>query len=175
MQTGTTESVGHSVTDEVKRGRVVGILVDQYPTRRKGIQAPFFGKLAWCHRGPAILALRAGAPCLPGFLRRDPNRRGHYHLHFQPTIVVDSSLPPRERLRVLTEQLQKAIEEEVRQCPDDWLWIHRRWKRTPEGDALYGEGEPTRRNRRRTKRSRGKRGEAGDASPNLESARSERF
>ena len=165
LQTGETESAGHSVTEELKRGRVIGILVDQYPSRRKGIQVPFFGKPAWCHRGPAILAMRSGVPCVPGFARRDPNRRGHYQLDFRPPIFVDSSLRPRERLRVLTEQFQKVVEDEIRRHPEEWLWTHRRWKRTPEGDDLYGDSGSSRRGRRRKRRPPGK--GAKEASKNL--------
>ncbi|MBI2821638.1 MAG: lysophospholipid acyltransferase family protein [Acidobacteria bacterium] len=116
----------------------VGILIDQNVLPDEGVFVPFFGRLACTTNGLAMIALRTGAPVLPGFLLPE-RRRGHYRIHFAEEIPLyrDGSLE--ENIRVSTERFNRALEEVIRACPDRWLWLHRRWNTRPPGDqeALY--------------------------------------
>lgn len=147
----------YELTEHLGKGGVVGLLVDQYTSRKRAVEVPFFGKLALSHKGPALVALRTGAPMVPAFLCRDKERPGHFQIHLHPPVAVDrSGGGASERVHRLTAKLQKAIEEQVRRCPEEWLWIHRRWKKSSEGEELYGESKRRRCSRRvRSKKAAG--------------------
>jgi KDO2-lipid IV(A) lauroyltransferase len=125
-----------TILAHLRRGGMVGILADQCPQRHRGIPVPFFGKLAWSHRGPALLAIRSGAAVVPGFIHGVPGGRTH-------SIRIDEEIPVlrtgdgEEDIRALTTRIQAAIEAEVRRAPEDWFWIHRRWKRSPDAGCIY--------------------------------------
>jgi len=113
------------------------ILVDQCPRREKGILVPFFEKRAWAHRGPAVLALRSRATLLPAFIVDDPDRPGCYLIRFGAPIEPERTGDTEEDVRRLTARFQRVMEDEIRSRPEDWLWIHRRWKRSPDAEGLY--------------------------------------
>jgi lauroyl/myristoyl acyltransferase len=74
----------------------------------------------------------------PAFLRRDRERPGCYVIHIGEPIEIDGTMrSARERLRLLTSRAQRALEEEIRRRPEEWLWIHRRWKRSSDGGDIY--------------------------------------
>ncbi|MBI4586506.1 MAG: lysophospholipid acyltransferase family protein [Planctomycetes bacterium] len=125
--------IGH-----LRAGGTAGILVDQYARGGNGIFVPFFGKLASSHRGPAMLALRTGAALLPAFLRRHPETPGHYLIHFCPEVALDPSGDSEKDILLLTTRLQKVLEQEIRSRPEDWFWLHCRWKNSPELPGFYG-------------------------------------
>jgi KDO2-lipid IV(A) lauroyltransferase len=124
------------ILDHLRKNGAVGVLADQCPQRKRGVPVPFFGKLAWSHRGPASLALRSDAAVLPVFIHPDPGGRGY-------SIRVDEELPfpgtgDREQdVKLLIASMQAAIEAEVRRAPEHWFWIHRRWKRSPDEVCSY--------------------------------------
>lgn len=108
---------------------VVGIVGDQ-DARRSGIFVPFFGKAASTHRGPALFAIRLGAPVFSCTARRLPGNEVRYEVrgrrvNFQPTGDVDTDV------RDLTAQLALRLEEEVRAAPEQYFWFHKRWKTRP--------------------------------------------
>jgi KDO2-lipid IV(A) lauroyltransferase len=112
----------------LRRGRMVGVLLDQNAARAEGVFAPFFGVPASTSRGMALLALRSEAPVLPAFIRRLPGGR---HL-----VEVGSVLPvpPGRDVAALTRTYTAAIESAIRVSPEQWLWVHRRWRTRPEGE-----------------------------------------
>ena len=115
----------------------VGILIDQNTTRSEGVFADFFGIPAATTPGLATFALRTDAAVVPGFIRWDQVRRKHI-LKFQtPVELVRTGDRQADTLRNTT-QFNLIVEDFVRKYPDQWLWIHRRWKTRPEGeDSLY--------------------------------------
>ncbi len=132
---------GRRIRDMIKQlrgGGQVGILVDQYARGSNGIMVPFFGKLAASHRGPAVLAARTGARLLPSFLRRDAGKPGRYQIHFGPEVVLEPSGNAEEDVRSLTARLQAVLEAEIRSRPEEWFWLHCRWKKSPDAPELYG-------------------------------------
>jgi KDO2-lipid IV(A) lauroyltransferase len=121
----------------LRNNETVGILVDQNTTRDEGVFADFFGIPACTTPAVATLALRTGAAVIPGFLIWEAKARRH-RLHFDPPVELittgDSSRDVVENTRMFNSILENII----RRYPDQWLWIHRRWKTRPEGEpGLY--------------------------------------
>lgn len=111
----------------LRRGRAVALVTDQ-DARSRGVFVPFFGRPASTHRGPAVLALRTGAPVFMGTaVRRDD---GRYDVTIRE-IPVPSTDDPEEQADLLTAALAAALEAAVREAPGQYLWQHRRWKTSP--------------------------------------------
>ncbi|HLB25859.1 MAG TPA: lysophospholipid acyltransferase family protein, partial [Nitrospirota bacterium] len=107
-------------------GGTVGILLDQSVKREEGTFVDFFGRPACTNKGLALLAARTKAPVVPVFARRlGPDRH---------EIVVGDEIPLIETgdrdadISANTQAYTKAIEDFVRRYPDQWFWMHRRWK-----------------------------------------------
>ncbi|HEY1502448.1 MAG TPA: lysophospholipid acyltransferase family protein [Acidobacteriaceae bacterium] len=121
----------------MKRGETVGILMDTNMTPPQGVFVPFFGVAACTASGLARVAQRTGAAVLPGFLVWEAAER-KYVLHFGEEIPVADSGDDERDVLDNTARFTAAIEGYVRRYPDQWLWVHRRWKTRPEGEAsLY--------------------------------------
>ena len=121
----------------MKRGDTVGILMDTNMTPPQGVFVPFFGILACTASGLARVALRTGAAVLPGFLVWEPLEQ-KYVLHFGQEIPLIATGDDEQDVQANTAQFTAAIEAFIRRYPDQWLWVHRRWKTRPEGEPrLY--------------------------------------
>lgn len=114
------------------RGETVGILMDTNMTPPQGVFVPYFGRLACTASGLARVALRTGAAVLPGFMVWEQSEQ-KYVLRFGPEIPLISTGDDEADALANTAQFTAAIEDFVRQYPDQWLWVHRRWKTRPEG------------------------------------------
>lgn len=121
----------------LRAGRVVALVADQ-DARRRGAFVPFFGRLASSHRGPALLALRSGAPVFAAVATRLPDDRYRIRLR---RIPVPETEDPARREQQLIAALAAALESWVREDPDQYLWQHRRWKTRPPG-AVAAESAP---------------------------------
>lgn len=113
--------------------QAVGILIDQNASSDNGIFVNFFGLPACAAAGFARIAAHSGAAAIPGFALWSENE-GRYVLRFYPPVVMTGDAA-RD-----TQALQTQLEEVIREHPDQWLWIHRRWKTRPEGAAGLYEG-----------------------------------
>ena len=121
----------------LKKKESVGILIDQNTTREEGVFVDFFGVPACTTTGLAALALRTGATVIPGVLIWDRDRRRH-RLHFEPPVEIIQTGDFRSDIIRNTARFNRILEELVQQFPDQWLWVHRRWKTRPSGEAsLY--------------------------------------
>ncbi|MFN0123231.1 MAG: lysophospholipid acyltransferase family protein [Blastocatellia bacterium] len=116
----------------LKSGGVVGILADLNTTREEGVFVDFFGVPACTTAGVATLALRTNAVVLPGYLLWDETANAH-RLCFETPIETISTGRQKEDVVANTQQYANALENIIRRYPDQWLWIHRRWKTRPEG------------------------------------------
>jgi KDO2-lipid IV(A) lauroyltransferase len=115
----------------------VGILVDLNTLEREGIFVDFFGVPASTTFMLAKLALRTGANVLPVFAPWDESRK-RFVLKIEEPLKFDPTGDETEDVRRLTRMFTSVVEEYVRQYPDQWLWIHRRWKTRPPGEpAIY--------------------------------------
>jgi KDO2-lipid IV(A) lauroyltransferase len=121
----------------MRAGETVGILMDTNMTPPQGAFVPFFGLLACTASGLARVALRTGAAVLPGFMLWEPAER-KYVLHFGEELAFAHTSDPEADVLAATAQCNQALESWIRRYPDQWLWIHRRWKTRPPGEpGLY--------------------------------------
>ena len=121
----------------MKCGETVGILMDTNMTPPQGVFVDFFGIAACTASGLARIALRTDAAVVPGFTIWD-EALGKYRLRFDPALELIRTGNLEADIVANTQMFTKVIEEYVRKYPDQWLWVHRRWKTRPEGEkALY--------------------------------------
>lgn len=126
----------------MRNGGIVGFLLDHNTSRKESVFLPFFNDTAAVNMGPALLAARVKAMVYPVFLRRDGLRRYTLHMHDPLDVsTLEGSLS--ERVQQIATFYTKAVEEEVRQTPEQWLWMHNRWKTRPP------VGEVTRKKKRK--------------------------
>jgi KDO2-lipid IV(A) lauroyltransferase len=121
----------------MRASEVVGILMDTNMTPPQGIFVDFFGIPACTASGLARIALKTDAAVVPTFTIWD-EKLGKYRLRFDPalTLIRTGSLEP--DIAANTQMFTKVIEDYVRKYPEQWLWVHRRWKTRPEGQPpLY--------------------------------------
>jgi KDO2-lipid IV(A) lauroyltransferase len=123
--------IARPILKALAANQAVGILIDQNSSADSGVFVDFFGTAACAGTGFAKLAARSGAAVIPGFaLWLEEERR--YVLRFYPPVPMTGDAAND------TAALQKKLEEIVRAHPDQWLWIHRRWKTRPPGEeSLY--------------------------------------
>ena len=117
----------------MRQGETVGILMDTNMTPPQGVFVKFFGKQACTASGVARVALKTGAAVLPGFMLWEEAER-RYVLHFGPQLVFERSTDEEADIVAATQQCTSVIETWIRRYPDQWLWIHRRWKTRPAGE-----------------------------------------
>jgi Kdo2-lipid IVA lauroyltransferase/acyltransferase len=121
----------------MKAGEVVGILMDTNMTPPQGVFVDFFGIPACTASGLARIALRTDAAVVPTFTLWDP-ALGKYRLRFDPAVNLIRTGNDDADITANTALFTKIIEEYVRRYPEQWLWVHRRWKTRPEGEkGLY--------------------------------------
>ena len=121
----------------MKAGETVGILMDTNMTPPQGVFVDFFGIPACTASGLARIALRTDAAVVPGFTIWD-EALGKYRLRFDPAIELARTGDLEADIIANTQQFTKVIEDYVRKYPEQWLWVHRRWKTRPEGEkGLY--------------------------------------
>jgi KDO2-lipid IV(A) lauroyltransferase len=121
----------------MKAGATVGILMDTNMTPPEGVFVDFFGIPACTASGLARIALRTDAAVVPGFTVWDPVLR-KYRLRFEPPVTLIRTGNNDADIVANTALFTKVIEDVVRRYPDQWLWVHRRWKTRPPGQpSLY--------------------------------------
>jgi KDO2-lipid IV(A) lauroyltransferase len=120
-----------SIFKALRQNEPVGILVDQNSSAENGTFVPFFGTLACANLTFARMAARSGAAVIPGFATWSEAER-RYILRFYPEVEITGDAAED------TRRIQSAIENAIRETPDQWLWIHRRWKTQPDSEkSLY--------------------------------------
>lgn len=111
-----------------RENRILGILIDQ-DTDVEGVFVEFMGKPAWTPTAAAQMAIKFGAPVVFGYARRE---RDNSH-----TVVLEGPLKlfrtgnDEEDIRTNTAMFTKMIENAILQNPEQWVWMHRRWRRQP--------------------------------------------
>lgn len=124
-----------AILKSLAANEAVGILIDQNATPDHGVFVDFFGLSACAGTGFAKLAARSGAAVIPGFaLWSEAERR--YVLRFYPPLAITGDATAD------TQALQSRLEAVIRSYPDQWLWIHRRWKTRPAGEPSLYECSP---------------------------------
>ena len=116
----------------LRRNEIVVLAIDQRTAPPEGIFTPFFGRLAGTHPGVARIALRQGLPLLPAFSYRMPC--GSHQVRFGPLFDF-ADCPPDlsdpEKIAWMTGRMTAFSEEWIREHPEQWIWMHGRWKDSP--------------------------------------------
>jgi len=118
-----------AILDTLAKGDMIVFPFDQHARPPDGIEVDFFGHPAWTFKSLAIIALATGAPVLPASAWREPD--GRHVLRFEdalPPIETDNT---REAIRVTTRAYNEALERLILARPEQWYWVHRRWKTVP--------------------------------------------
>ncbi|RKH68010.1 lysophospholipid acyltransferase family protein [Corallococcus llansteffanensis] len=124
------EGAARAMLRALRSGEILGILIDQ-DTRVQSVFVPFFGELAATPRAAADLALRTGAAVVVGFCQREGKG---YRLTMEE--VPGPDVADREQaVQALTAALSQRIEAAIRRAPEQWVWMHQRWKTRPPEDA----------------------------------------
>lgn len=127
-------SAAREMLQILRDGGTLGILVDLNTLDREAIFVDFFGRPASTTFIVAKLALRTGAEVLPVFAPWDAQRK-RFILTVDEPLKIEKTGDEAEDVRRLTQQYTRVVEDYVRRYPDQWLWIHRRWKTRPEGES----------------------------------------
>lgn len=121
----------------LKGGGMVGILLDQNVTWSEGVFVDFFGRLACTNKGLALLAMGSGAPVIPTFIVRKGG--GKHEVILGEEVEVKVTGDKKRDILVNTARFTKGIEDFIRKYPEQWFWLHQRWKTRPEGDPHKGK------------------------------------
>ena len=117
----------------LRRGGYIALLTDQH-AKDEGLWLPFFGRPASTTAAPAYLAFKTGAPILTGYARRLPGLY-RFEIFCDEPMFVRPTGDRQADIRNATIEVNRRLESYVRQFPDQWLWMHRRW-RTPPAEVL---------------------------------------
>lgn len=109
----------------LRKNEVIGLLVDQNSDPHNGVAVKFFDQWTYGTKGLALIARHTGAPVLPGFLVRENNG---FRFVSGPAIPFIYTGDTRIDIEVNTQAYNRVIEEMVRKYPEQWFWVHRRWK-----------------------------------------------
>jgi Kdo2-lipid IVA lauroyltransferase/acyltransferase len=132
----------------LRKGWLVGVLIDQGTNRAEGVECTFFGKKVFTTPVAALLARRYDCPVVPGYCVRD--RDGSLSIIFKPPLRLQKTNNAEADLLANTQFMNDAIEECIRECPDQWFWFHKRWKR--HYPHLYPEDLARKRRKRERRR-----------------------
>jgi len=123
------------IVSALARNETVGILADQNTLPEEGVFVNFFGIQACMTEGIARIALRTGAAVVPAFCVWDANE-GRFQIIYEPALQFRSASGP-DAVQQASQEMASVIERYVRKYPDQWLWIHRRWRTRPPGDPPF--------------------------------------
>lgn len=114
-------------------GGTVGVLADHNTDIEESVFVNFFGIPASTTSGLARIALRTDAAVVPGFLSWDEKHR-RYRLRFEPAVELARTDDEQSDVLENTARFTRVIEDFIRAHPDQWLWVHKRWKTRPPGE-----------------------------------------
>lgn len=125
---------GRAIIRTFRAGKALGLLIDQ-DTKVQGVFVPFFGRLAFTPRAAADFAVRFGAPVVVGTIHRKGPRVADGHRLELEEIPFSSDPPDRDtEVARLTAACTAALERAIRSHPEEWVWMHERWRTRPPGE-----------------------------------------
>jgi KDO2-lipid IV(A) lauroyltransferase len=129
------------VVRQLRDGGTVGMLIDQNQ-RAGGVFVPFFGRLASTVPSAASIALKYGVPVVPGYGLREKGG-SHHTVRFEPAFDLVRTGDQDADVAANTAMFTRKIEEFIRNDPEQWFWLHSRWRRRPraERDAAASPGD----------------------------------
>lgn len=117
----------------LENGELLGILADLNAQEKEGVFVDFFGVPASTTISIAKLALKTNALVLPAFAVWNEAKQ-KYVVHLEPPIDYEKTDNVDADIKILTQKITNIVEKYVRQFPDQWLWIHKRWNTRPKGE-----------------------------------------
>lgn len=118
----------------LREGTIIGILIDHYTReRRGGVLVPFLGARAWTTAGPALLALRTGAPVVPIRIRRVHNEQ--HRIDVEPALELPRSGDRERDVVTATALMNEVVGRWIREDPVPWTWSHRRFRHSPDAEV----------------------------------------
>ncbi|MBS2029667.1 MAG: lysophospholipid acyltransferase family protein [Deltaproteobacteria bacterium] len=132
------KNVVAKMIDVLREEGVLALIIDQNMLPKRAIFSPLFGRLAATTPAPAVLAERTGAPVILAALFRLPD--GRFRTRFMGPFGLRGS--GSERTQALTDDLNRALETMIREHPEQWFWVHRRWKTRPPNEAAQAVPAP---------------------------------
>lgn len=113
----------------LRKNEILAILIDQ-DSHFDGVFVKHFNQPTYTARGPAILSIASGAPILPVFIAR--NNDGRHRIYIEEPITADPTKDREKEILRITQCCLDAVEKYIRRFPEQWVWMHRRWKTKPE-------------------------------------------
>ena len=126
-----------AILQRLRNNGIVAILPDQ---KSEDVFVPFFGRLAGTVAGPAVLSLKTGAGIVPMFCPRQPD--GTYRVEILPEIDTTPTGDADADIHRIMADITRVIEDMVRRYPDQWLWLHDRWRVPPPAGLDPSTGRP---------------------------------
>ena len=127
-----------SMAESLKSNKILAILADQN-ARKNGVFVPFFGRPASTVRSPALMALKYGAPIFAVNLFR--SGRNEYRVVMTPEIPIPKSGDREKVIEKITADVTARLEGFIREHPEQWMWLHARWKTKPANGMSGSESE----------------------------------
>jgi len=121
-----TPQAGREILKALKGKEILAMLIDQ-DTKVKGVMVDFFGQKANTPAGAAILATKRAVPVIAGFINR--MRDGRHRIEIYPPIELVHTEDFKKDIEQNTQRFNQIIERHIQEFPEDWIWIHRRWRR----------------------------------------------
>ena len=118
----------HAIIRSLNRGEIVVLLMDQNVDWYEGVFVDFMGHRACTSKGLALLALKTGGPVGSVFMIRE---KSGFRAEFGPEIVTVKTGDRQRDIETNTQEYNRVIENFIRRCPDQWFWVHQRWKAKP--------------------------------------------
>ncbi|OEU64700.1 MAG: hypothetical protein BA867_02330 [Desulfobacterales bacterium S5133MH16] len=131
----------------LRQGKILGIMIDQGTKSSLGVKITFFGKYITATPAAALLAMRCKSPVIPIFCNR--NDDGMLSINIEPPLILKKTDDLRTDLKTNTQIMTDAIEKAIRRYPEQWFWVHKRWRKYYP--HLYSEDMARRRRRRAIK------------------------
>ena len=110
----------------IKEGWMIGLIMDQDPSLKDGVILDFFGRKTNCVTGPATFARLQNSPIFAGQIQHRTD--GGHHITISPPIYVEKTKNKQEDIKKTMQQLLNILEQQIRNHPEDWFWLHDRWK-----------------------------------------------
>lgn len=127
------DGASKNVRKMLEKGYAAGLLIDQNTRRNFGVFIDFFGKKACANKNVAKLALRTSAPVVPLFIYR---ANGRFVFEILPEVQLTKSSDPESDIIENTQKFADIVEDFVRKHPQQWFWIHNRWRTRPMEEKL---------------------------------------
>jgi Kdo2-lipid IVA lauroyltransferase/acyltransferase len=121
------ENAMEKVIHALSKNRVVAVLIDQRAKRTRGVWVDFFGKKAPTMAGLAVMAIRSGAPVVPAFMIRNGFQKHRLVVKKPVELVLTGDME--KDVEINMQRFTRVLESMIREYPDQWIWIHRRWER----------------------------------------------